>query len=142
MTEDNLPVKDSENFCGEFETMKLDELYDKMFLVAASTGDRNKCKFLSSTVHGPYTFYEMCEEVGQMYCVHNHHAKITILGKDSTKAPIFLDETATDYIEAHYVDLVTDGLLQGEFEKKEYTCRPGLIEATPDEEFTKVPDAT
>jgi hypothetical protein len=130
MPNNNLPVKTGEDFIGEFEVMDLSSLKDSMFVVAVSNGDRNKCKFLASTVHGPYTFFEMCEEVGMMFKEHQHHAKVTILSKDSTKAPKFLDENTIDYIEAKYVDIVTEGMLDGVFdETKEYTCKVGINEA-------------
>ena len=129
MTNKDLPVKSGDDFLAECEVMDLGELHDKTFIVGVSQGERSKCKFLSSTVYGPYTFYEMCEEVGVMWQEHQHHAKVTILGKDKTKAPLFLDENTVDYVEAHFADIITDGLLEGVFDDIEYTCKAGVVEA-------------
>jgi hypothetical protein len=110
--------------------MDLSELKDKMFIVGASQADRNKCKFLASTVRGPYTFEEMCEQVGVMWRQHQHHAKATILEKDPTKPAKFLDENTTDYIEANYEDIIVESMLGGVFDQqKEYTCKANLVEA-------------
>jgi hypothetical protein len=126
---DELPVK-GEGFIGELEVMDLSKLKDLTFIVGVSAGDRNKCKILASTIHGPYNFYEMCEEVGKMWKEQNHHAKATILNKNSKKTPKFLDENTIDYIEAHYFDIITEAMLDGVFdEQKEYTCQAGIVEA-------------
>jgi hypothetical protein len=130
MSNNDLPVNTSEDFLAEAEVMDLSSINGESFLVGVSQGDRNKCKFLSSTVHGPYSFYEMCEEVGVMWREHQHHAKVTILTKERNKAPKFLDENTTEYIEAHYADIITEGLLGGAFDEvKEYTCKAGVVEA-------------
>jgi len=123
-----LPVKQGDDFIGEFEVMNLDVLKDKVFGVSVSTGDRNKAKFLSTCLRGPYNFTEMVEEVGAMWRNEQHHAKVIVLEKDRTKPVKFLDENTTDYIEAHYVDIITEAMLDGIFDEKEYTCRAGLIE--------------
>jgi hypothetical protein len=127
MSNQDLPVKDGEDFVGEFEVMDLSDLKDKSFIVGVSSGERDRCRFLSSTVHGPYNFYEMCEEVGVMWKDHQHHAKVTILEKDKTKAPKFLGVSTIDYIEAKYLDIITEGMLEGVFDEvKEYTCRADI----------------
>ena len=130
MSNNDLPTNTSENFIADFEVMDLSDLKDKLFIVAASQGDRNRCKFLSSTVHGPYNFLEMVDEVGSMYRDHQHHAKVTILSKDRDQAPKFLDENTTDYIEAHYADIITEGLFEGAFDQdKEFTCKANIVDA-------------
>jgi hypothetical protein len=130
MSNSNLPVKTNEDFVGEFEVMDLSDLKDKMFIVAINAEDRNKCKFLCSTVRGPYTFEEMCEQIGTAWKQHQHHLKATILEKDPNKAVRFLDENTTDYIQAHYEDIIVESLLGGVFDDtKEYTCRANLVEA-------------
>lgn len=130
----NLPVKQGDDFIGEFETMNLDELRDKTFLVSVSREDRSKGKFICTTIHGPYDFYEMCEEVGTMWKEHQHHAKVYLAQKDRYKAARYLDENTVDYIEAHYDDIIMEGLLEGVFdENKEYTCRAGINEDTSNE---------
>ena len=135
---DELPVKSGEDFIGEIEVMDLSKLKDLTFVVSVSKGDRNKCQVLASTIHGPYDFYEMCEEVGSMWKNHQHHAKATVLGKDSNKTPKFLDLNTIDYIEAHYFDIITEAMLDGTFDKdKEFTCQAGIVEADSYDDPTK-----
>ena len=130
---DELPVKDDENFLGEFEVMKLDELRDKQFIVAVGTGDPKLGQYLCSTIYGPYDFYEMIEEVGFMWKEHQHHARVYIANKQRDEANAFLDANTVDYIEAHWEDLVTEGLLDGAFDQdKEYTCRAGIVKVQQD----------
>ena len=127
MSNENLPVKTGDDFVGELETMDLSELKDKSFVVAVSTGDRNKCKFLSSTIRGPYSFEEMVEQVGTTWRQHQHHVKVTLLEKDPKKAAKFLDENTVDYIEAHYEDIIVESMLGGAFDK-DFTCRANVVE--------------
>jgi len=103
-----LPVTQADDFVAEFHEgeMDLSELYEKQFIVAVSTGDRNKCKHLASTLTGPYDFVEMVEMVGTMYRDHQHHAKVTILHKEYGKRASFLDAGTTDYLEAHWENIV------------------------------------
>ncbi len=137
---DELPVKSGDDFIGEIEVMDLSKLKELTFIVSVSKGDRNKCQVLASTIHGPYNFFEMCEEVGSMWKEHQHHAKATVLGKNSKKTPKFLDQNTIDYIEAHYFDIITEGMLNGEFdEQKEYTCQAGIVEADNYDDPTKPP---
>lgn len=125
----NLPVKQGDDFIGELETMDLSELKDKQFLVAVNQGDRSGVKFLCSTIRGPYSFEEMCEAIGVMWKIHQHHGKAIILQKDASVAPKYLDENTIDYIEANFEDIITESMLNGVFdEEKEYTCRAGVVE--------------
>lgn len=140
----NLPVKSGDDFIGELETMDLSELKGKTYLVAVSAGDRDKVKFLCSTIRGPFTFEEMCEMAGRMWREHQHHAKVIILEKDPSAAPKLLDTNTIDYIEAHFEDIITEAMLDGVFDEvKEYTCRAGIVEGdnsdnpfAPKEEIT------
>lgn len=126
----NLPVKTSEDFVAEFETMDLTDLKDRQYVVAINQGDRSGPKFVCSTVKGPYSFEEMCETVGVMWRKHQHHAKVVILEKEADKPTKILDENTVDYIEAHYEDIVTESMLGGVFDDvKEYTCRANIVEA-------------
>ena len=134
MSNQDLQVNDSENFIAEFEVMDLSALKDKKFVVGVGTGSRNSAKVLSSTLHGPYDFYEMCEEVGIMWRDELHHAKVLILSKDRKKRPELLDENTSDYIEAHYENILVEGMLEGAFEDKEFTCKANIIEAEPEEQ--------
>lgn len=138
----DLPVKTGDDFLGEFEVMDLSALKGETFLVAASTGDRNKGKFLSSTVRGPYTFEEMCEEVGVMWTEQQHHAKVVICTRKRTDPIKSLDENTTDYIEANFTDIITESMLAGVFDgEKEYTCRAGIVEGDLSEEPAKAVSA-
>lgn len=135
MSDINLPAVPAEEekteptFIAEFETMDLRDLKDKQYLVAVSREDRNKGKFVCTTIHGPYDFYEMCEEVGVMAREHQHHAKVYICEKDRKKKARYLDENTTDYIECHFADIVTEGILEGAFDEvKEYTCKANIVE--------------
>lgn len=88
--------------------MDLTKLYNESFIVAVSTGDRDKCKLLSSTIHGPYDFYEMLEHVGSMYSIERCHAKVIILNKDRNSQIEFLDSKTTDYIEVHWKSILSN----------------------------------
>jgi hypothetical protein len=130
MSNQNLPVRSDQDFIAEFETMNLDELKDKTFLVAVNSGDRNRTKVVSSTIRGPYDFYEMIEQVGCMWREHQHHAKVLLLEKDPKKQLRQLDENTTDYIECHYDKIAVEGLLEGVFDAdKEFTCKANVIVA-------------
>lgn len=141
MTNQNLPVKSEENFVAEFEVMDLTELKGKTYFVGVNTGDRSKVKFLASTIRGPYTFEEMCEEVGVMWKDQQHHAKVVVATKKRTEPVKVLDENTVDYIEANFVDIVTESMLEGVFDDdKEYTCRAGIVEGDLSDEPAKLSD--
>lgn len=114
-------------FFAEAETMDLSPIRDKSFCVAVGTGDPNKVKFLCSTIHGPYNFAEMVQEVGDMWVHHQHHAKAIILDKDPKAKVQLLDANTIDYLEAHYVDVIMEETLAN-FESKEFTCVAGTVE--------------
>lgn len=127
MQDQDLATTEKSTFLAEVEVMDLSPLKKgQQYLVAVGTGDPNKVKFLSSTVHGPYNFHEMVQEVGDMWNQHQHHAKVVVLDKDSTKKVVILDENTIDYIECHYVDIITEEMLGGAFDAdKKYTCVAG-----------------
>lgn len=128
------PVSEEQKeFLAEAEVMDLSPIKDKTYVVAVGTGDPNKVKFLCSTIHGPYNFTEMCQEVGEMWVQHQHHAKVIIMEKDPKARVLLLDANTIDYIEAHYVDIIMEETLSA-FEEKEYTCTAGTIEEAPAEE--------
>lgn len=121
-------------FVAEFETMDLSPLKNLTFLVAASKGDRSKGLFLCTTARGPYDFFEMCEEVGTMYAELQHHPKVYIMEKDRNKRPKWLDENTVDFIECHWKDIITEGMLDGFGEEdKKYTCTAVIVEASDDD---------
>ena len=129
------PVSEEQReFLAEAEVMDLSPIKDKTYVVAVGTGDPNKVKFLCSTIHGPYNFTEMCQEVGEMWVQHQHHAKVIIMEKDPKSKVLLLDGNTIDYIEAHYVDIIMEETLAG-FEDKEFTCTAGTIEEpTPEKQ--------
>jgi len=131
----SLPVKKGEDFIAEAEVMDLTPLKDKLFVVAVSTGDRNKVKLLASTIHGPYNFAEMAEQVGSMWQEHQHHAKVIIIDKDVKVGVKMLDENTVDYIETHYGDIAVEAMLDGVFDDiKDYTCQAGVVDSNPAED--------
>jgi 6-pyruvoyl-tetrahydropterin synthase len=123
MTEEN-----SEYTVGEFEDMDLSPLHGHTFMVAVSTGPRDKAEFICGTICGPLDFYEMVEAVGTIYEQEQLHAKAFIPSKTFGKKPQVLDENTIDFIEARYLDIIADGLLGGGvLETKNFTCKAGFI---------------
>jgi len=138
---ENLPVK-KDNFLAEIEVMDLSNIKNDQFLVAVGTGDPNGVKFLCSTIHGPYDFTTMVQEVGDMWNTHQHHAKVIICESDPTKQVKMLDGNTIDYIECHATDIITEAMLAGAFDEKEFTCKAGLVleEESSDPRHKKVAD--
>ena len=133
--EQNLTVGDPETFVGELEKMDIDALRDKQFMVAISTGPREKCNFICNTMRGPFDFYEMCEHVSRTYEVQQLHAKAIVVNSDFNVPFEFLDECTIDYIEANAGDIVVEGLLNGAFDPSEdYTCKAGVLQHEEDED--------
>lgn len=118
---------EEKEFLAEAEVMDLSPIKGLTYVVAVGTGDPNKVKFLCSTIHGPYDFTEMCQEVGEMWVQHQHHAKVIVMEKDAKKRVLLLDANTIDYIEAHYVDIIMEETLAS-FEEKEFTCVAGTIQ--------------
>ena len=141
MSDENLPVKTGDDFLAETEVMDLSVLKDKNFVVTVSAGDRSGPKYVCSTIRGPYSFTEMVDEVGSMWEEHQHHAKVVVLHKERDKAPKYLDENTVDYIECHYVDIITEAMLDGSI-GKDYTCRANLIEGDLSEDPRQVKKET
>ena len=123
---EELPVK-KDNFLAEAEVMDLSGIKNEKFLVAVATGDPDGVKFLCSTIHGPYDFTGMVQEVGDMWNTHQHHAKVIILEANVEKQVKMLDGNTVDYIECHHIDIITEEMLGGAFDgDKEFTCQAGL----------------
>jgi hypothetical protein len=123
----DLPTADPETFIGEFAEMDLSEIKDKVFLVALSTGDPTKPKFIPESVCGPLDFFEMVETVANVHMDQQIHAKAMIPSKKFGEKPKVLDSCTIDYIEAKYAEILMEALLTGELEKK-YTCKAGFID--------------
>ncbi len=123
-----VPLTQDENFIAEHHEGEMDmsSLYDKQFVVAVNQGDRNKCKHLSSTLCGPFDFVGMVEVVGKMYADHQHHAKATILQPEYGKLAKFLDAGTTDYIEAHWEDIVFEATFESAI-AQDKPLKPGVI---------------
>lgn len=129
------PVNTSEDFIAEVETMDLSSLKDHTYLVGVSQGERSGPKMITSTIRGPFSFVEMCEEVGAMWREEQHHAKVMIPVKDRTMKPKYLDENTTDYIECHYMDIITEAMLDGVFDDaKDYTCSANIVDGDVSED--------
>ena len=124
----NIPTTQKDDFIADFHEGEMDfsKLKEEKFIVAISTGDRNKCKLLASTLRGPYDFFEMVEATGYMHANEAHHAKVTILSTDY-RAPVqFLDNGTIDYIEAHWKNIISEGILETML-LDDYTMEPGLL---------------
>lgn len=129
-------TEEEKEFLAEVEVMDLSPIRGKVFGIAVATGDPAGVKFLCSTIHGPYEFTEMCQEVGDMWVQHQHHAKVIILDKNPKNKVQMLDANTVDYIEAHYVDIIVEETLAS-FEDKEFTCAAGTVEeAEPEKKDT------
>ena len=126
--------KEDDSFIAEFAVMDLTPLKPHTYFVAVNAGDRNKGKFLTTTLRGPYDFLEMVQEVGFMYESQQHHAKVIIAEKDRMKPVKYLDFKTTDYLEAHYQNVIADSVLEEILGgNPNYTHVAGFIE-TPIEE--------
>ena len=126
---EELEVGNPETFLGEFEIMDLSELKDKLFLVAISSGDPAKLKYIPESIHGVFGFYEMVDRVHAMWKIHLHHAKVIIPSKTMNEPPRFLDECTIDYIESQGPSIITEGMLGGEDLVSDFTCKAGIMEA-------------
>lgn len=131
---DDVAVSERE-FLAEAEVMDLSPIRGETFAVSVSRGDPNGTQYLCTQLHGPYNFQEMCQEVGDMWVNHQHHAKVIVMNKDPKSAVKFLNENTVDYIEAHYVDIIVDEALAG-FDDKQFTCTAGTVEEEPKPENT------
>ncbi len=140
---EELPVK-KDNFLAEAEVMDLSGIKDNKFMVAVATGDPDGVKFLCSTIHGPYDFTGMVQEVGDMWNTHQHHAKVIICEENPLKRVKMLDGNTVDYIECHHTDIITEAMLGGAFDEgKDFTCQAGLVaeEKDNDPRHKKAEDA-
>lgn len=122
----DLPITQQDDFIADFHAGKMDltVLKDKTFIVSVNTSNRNNCKLLASTIKGPFDFFEMVENVGCMIEREKHHANVTILNKEEGLTK-FLDSGTVDYIEAHWKNIISDGLLDTFL--TDYTLEPGII---------------
>lgn len=125
MTNSNLPLANPETFLGECETLDLSDIKDKSFMVAINSGAREKGKFICETVHGPYNFLEMVEEVSAMWGFDVHHSKVYVLSKDRHEPAQWLSEMHIDFIEARAKDIITDAFVEGTLGAP--TCRAELV---------------
>ena len=124
----NIPTTQKDDFIADFHEGEMDfsDIKGKAFVVAVSTGDRNKCKLLASTLRGPFDFYEMVEAVGYMYEKELHHAKVTILSTNYKEPVQFLDNGTTDMIETHWKNIISEGILETMIFDDD-ALKPGLL---------------
>jgi len=118
---------EEKEFLAETELMDLSSIRGKTFCVAVATGHCDSIKYLCGTLHGPYTFVEMVQEVGEMWVQHQHHAKAIIMDKDSKNELLLLNGNTIDYIEAHYTDIIMEETLAS-YDDKEFTCTAGIVQ--------------
>lgn len=122
----DLPTANPDTFIGEFHEMDLSELKDKTFMVALSTGDRAKPKFIPESLCGPLSFIEMVEIVANVHIDLQLHAKAMITSKKFGEKPQVLDPMTIDYIESKYSEIMMEALLTGELEKN-YIAKAGFV---------------
>lgn len=134
-----VPVTQEADYCAELDGRKIDfgNLVNKQFLVAVSTGDRNKPKLLASTMRGPFPFYEMVEAVGCMYNREQHHAKVYVLEQSFDVGISFLDEGTIDYLEANWREIVSTGVLELELFGDEEVIPAGTFDLEYNQETKK-----
>lgn len=118
---------EEQEFLAEAAVMDLSSIRNETFCVAVATGALSGKKYLCSTLHGPYNFPEMAQEVGDMWVQHQHHAKVILLDKDPKQPVRVLDENTVDYIEAHYVDIIMEDALASIPEDREFTHVAGVV---------------
>jgi hypothetical protein len=123
----DLPVKKEEEFYAPAEKMDFSKIKSETFIVAVSTGDRDSCKALFTTVHGPYSFFEMAENVGLMWRDQLLHGKAFILNKDPSTPVRWLDKNTTEYIEEHWEDIVAEMFFEDLLNQSGYTCQAGVL---------------
>ena len=138
------PITQQDNFCAELMEGAMDftgliEDLDgnpRQFIVAVSTGSRNKPQLLASTMRGPFEFYDMVEAVGSMWEREQHHAKVYLLTKSFDESSQFIDEGTVDYIEANWENIVASGILEAALMEDDVVpmIPAGLIVADPDED--------
>ena len=116
MSDLETPVTQQEDFSADLDCDRMDfeHLFDKQFCCAVSTGDRNGPKALCATIHGPYSFFDMCQAVGETWANQQHHMKPFILTTKLTHKTEWLDEGTVDYIESNYDQMILVGVLEKE----------------------------
>lgn len=132
----NLPTGDQvENFVGDFEEMDLSELQGKMYGVAVGIGTRDTRMFMCDSLMAPLDFWQMIEAVGMIYTEQQIHAKAFILKQKLDEKAVFLDEFTIDFIEARYMDILAEGMLNDSLDsEKQFTCRAGFIQDEPEDQ--------
>jgi hypothetical protein len=117
----------SDGFVPHIEEMDLSKLYDRVFIVAVSTGPRDDGRMLTSTMHGPYDFDEMVGEVGRMWASDQNNAKVYSIEKDHSKRSKWLDAKTIDYIQEKYADILLFRIIGSDSDKK-YTTEAGIVQ--------------
>ena len=126
-TTTDMPADAEEGFVAEFAHMDMSKLKDGSYCIAVSTGSPTAVKYLCTTLHGPYNFIEMVQEVGDMWTQHQHHPKVIVMNKDPKAKVAILDENTIDYIECHYNDIIVEASLTDLLQTAPYTCEAGVV---------------
>jgi len=141
MSDENvdLPDTQSDEFSAELDCdrMEFKDLWEKQFACMVSTGDRNECKALTSTIHGPYSFFDMVSVVGKTWSEKQHHMKPFILNTKLDTKAAWLDQGTVDYIEAHWEKMILVGVLEkelfGDDDDDEVVINAGIVEVTDED---------
>jgi len=112
------------------EHMDLSDLHNQVFTVAVSTGNRERGSFLCTTIHGPYSFDEMIQEVSRMWTDDQNNAKVYVLEKDPKKPCKWLDVNTTEYIQFRSADILLERMLQT-FDDASFTSKAKIITEDP-----------
>lgn len=129
--------QEKKEFLAETEVMDLSPIRGETFCVAVATGNPENVRYLCTTLHGPYSFVDMCQEIGDMWVREQHHGKAIIMNKDVKAKVRCLDENTVDYIEAHYLDIIMEETLAGIPDDRVFTCEAGTVDNIPPEEEKK-----
>lgn len=121
-------------FIADFERMDLSPLFEKNFMVAVNTEDRNSPPGLCSTLRGPYKFIDMVQQVANMWNKEVHHAMVYVCHTNNKQMTPFLDSGTVEYLEAHADSIIFDHTIGREILGDEFTCVAGIIARSEDDE--------
>lgn len=97
-------VSDNPNEIKDNKPFDILNLRDKTFVVAVSTGPRDKTALLPTTIRGPFDFLEMLDFVGITWSKDLNRSRVASVSKQNP--PIFLNDNDIDYIIDNYVDII------------------------------------
>jgi hypothetical protein len=97
-------VPENLNEVQENKPFDISSLRDKTFVVAVSTGPRDKTALLPTTIRGPFDFLEMLDFVGVTWSKDLNRSRVASVSK--LTPPVFLNDDDVDYILENYVDII------------------------------------